>query len=48
MESKAASMEMLDEVTADMRLEWPGKRPYRSHAGYAGEPLKERPYYSRG
>ncbi len=48
MESKSATMEMLDEVTADMRLEWPGKRPYRSHTGYSGEPLKERPYYSRG
>jgi general secretion pathway protein A len=26
MESKTATVEMLDEVTADMRLDWPGKR----------------------
>ena len=26
LESKAATVEMLDEVSEDMRLEWPGKR----------------------
>lgn len=30
MESKTATMEMLDEVTADMRLEYPTDRPLRS------------------
>jgi general secretion pathway protein A len=34
MESKAATLEMLDEVSEDMRLDWPGKRlppPPRTH-----------------
>ena len=29
MESRVTTMEMLDEVTADMRLEYPGKQPFR-------------------
>jgi general secretion pathway protein A len=29
MESRTATLEMLDEVTADMRLEFPGQRPFR-------------------
>ncbi|HXS96673.1 MAG TPA: AAA family ATPase [Candidatus Limnocylindrales bacterium] len=29
METKTVTMEMLDEVTADMRLEYPGKDPFR-------------------
>src|SRR5664280_3520103 len=29
MESRVATVEMLDEVTADMRLEYPGKNPFR-------------------
>ncbi|MGA2268157.1 MAG: AAA family ATPase [Bryobacteraceae bacterium] len=29
MESRVATLEMLDEVTADMRLEYPGQRPFR-------------------
>ena len=29
MESRIATLEMLDEVTADMRLEYPGQRPFR-------------------
>ena len=32
MESKVATLEMLDEVTADMRLEYPGKNPFRPDA----------------
>ena len=27
METKVATVEMLDEVSKDMRLEWPGRRP---------------------
>jgi general secretion pathway protein A len=30
-ETKAVSTEFLDEVTADLRLEWPGHRPSRPH-----------------
>jgi general secretion pathway protein A len=29
METRTVTMEMLDEVTADMRLEYPGKQPFR-------------------
>ena len=34
MESKIATLEMLDEVTADMRLEYPGKKPFRPDPEY--------------
>jgi len=34
MEMKTTTMEMLDEVTADMRLEYPGVPPFRSGAAY--------------
>lgn len=34
METKATSLEMLDEVTADMRLDYAGERPFRPTAGY--------------
>jgi general secretion pathway protein A len=35
MESQGTTLTMLDEVTADMRLDYPGERPYRSTPGYA-------------
>lgn len=35
MESKVANMEMLDEVTTDLRLDWPGKRPFRSRTDFS-------------
>ncbi len=35
METKTATMEMLEEVTADMRLEAPGERPFRPEDRYA-------------
>jgi general secretion pathway protein A len=34
MESKTATLEMLDEVTTDMRLEYPGKKPFRAEPEY--------------
>jgi general secretion pathway protein A len=34
MESKSANLEMLDEVTADLRLEYPGARPFRPDGGF--------------
>ena len=46
MESKVATLEMLDEVTEDLRLDWPGNRPYRGNESDSG--LRELPHYSRG
>ena len=34
MESKIATLEMLDEVTTDMRLDYPGTKPFRAEPGY--------------
>ena len=34
MESREATLEMLDEVTGDMRLDYPGKRPFRPDPSY--------------
>ena len=39
MESRVATLEMLDEVTSDMRLEYP-RKPQRADAGPFGDPLK--------
>ena len=41
MESKVATMEMLDEVTADMRLDYPGQRPFRPQPTYVERVLRE-------
>src|SRR5215467_4042908 len=35
MESKVATLEMLDEVSHDMRLDYPGQRPFRPQPAYA-------------
>jgi general secretion pathway protein A len=40
MEKRSATMEMVDEVTADMRLEYPGKRPFRPDASYPQRVLR--------
>jgi len=40
MESHTATSEMLDEVTADMRLEYPGKRPFRPDPSYPQRVLR--------
>src|SRR5438067_1784424 len=34
MESKTATLDMLDEVTGDMRLDYPGKKPFRPESDY--------------
>ena len=34
LESRVANIEMLDEITADMRLEYPGKQPFRPASDY--------------
>jgi general secretion pathway protein A len=46
MESKVTTLEMLDEVSDDMRLEWPGRRS-RSPRQLQQEVYPSRGYYSR-
>jgi general secretion pathway protein A len=41
MESKTADLEMLDEVTADMRLDYPGERPFRPDDDYSERILRK-------
>ena len=49
LESQVCSVEMLDEVTADMRLEWPGRRlRLRGTAAMGDEPSFRTPQFSRG
>jgi general secretion pathway protein A len=40
MESRLATLEMLDEVTADMRLDYPGTRPFRPDPAYPQRVLR--------
>ncbi|HKE22761.1 MAG TPA: AAA family ATPase [Bryobacteraceae bacterium] len=40
MENHTATVEMLDEVTADMRLDYPGKRPFRPDPSYPQRVLR--------
>src|SRR5450755_4378448 len=47
MEGKVATLEMLDEVSRDMRLEWPGRRPGRGETVRFPEPHSEAPLYTR-
>jgi hypothetical protein len=46
MEGKVATVEMLDEVSRDMRLEWPGYRPRGERVRFP-EPYQETPLYTR-
>ncbi|MBV8819977.1 MAG: AAA family ATPase [Acidobacteriaceae bacterium] len=48
METKVATVEMLDEVSSDMRLEWPGRRPRGQRSRYADESYEQSPFYTRG
>lgn len=48
METKVATLEMLDEVSKDMRLEWPGRRPRGQRSRYADESLEQTPFSTRG
>lgn len=41
LEQRAATIEMLDEICQDMRLEWPGRRPRLHHSRFAGAPYSE-------
>jgi len=47
-ETKVATMDFLDEVTTDLRLEWPGRRPYRPHTDFSDGAGHHEPQYSRG
>ncbi|MBK9166642.1 MAG: AAA family ATPase [Bryobacterales bacterium] len=45
-ETKVATMEFLDEVTTDLRLEWPGRRAPRGE--YPNDLFRSETYFSRG
>jgi type II secretory pathway predicted ATPase ExeA len=47
METRTATMEMLDEVTADMRLDYPGQRRFQSDPGYPERVLRQSQVPSR-
>jgi general secretion pathway protein A len=40
MEKKSARLDMLDEVTNDMRLDWPGKEPFREEPTYPEQVMR--------
>jgi general secretion pathway protein A len=40
MEKKSARLDMLDEVTNDMRLDWPGKEPFREQPSYPEQVMR--------
>ncbi len=48
METKVATLEMLDEVSRDMRLDWPGKRVRGQRSRYAEESFEQAPFSTRG
>jgi general secretion pathway protein A len=45
--SKIATPEMLDDVSADMRLEWPGRHTRGPRSRYADDTLEETPFFQR-
>lgn len=47
-ETKVATMEFLEEVSADLRLEWPGRRPFRQRPDFSDGNGRPEPHYSRG
>jgi general secretion pathway protein A len=48
LESRVASLDMLDEVTDDMRLEWPGKRVPMARARLRDRTAAESSYFTPG
>ena len=44
--SKSATVEMLDSVCEDMRLEWPGRMIRGARTRYSGSPIEERTTFS--
>ena len=47
MEARTATIDMLEEVSNDMRLEWQGRRP-RGRSRFNGQTLEEAPLYTQG
>jgi general secretion pathway protein A len=47
-ETKVATMEFLDEVSDDLRLEWPGRRQHRTPPDFSDGAGRHEPHYSRG
>jgi len=45
-ETKQATVEMLDDVCKDMRLEWPGARQRGGRSRYADEAYEKTPFYT--
>jgi len=45
-ESRQATVEMLDEVSKDMRLEYAGRRPRGERPRYSKETYQEAPFYT--
>ena len=48
LEARTCTVEMLDEVCRDMRLEWPGSRPRVARSRYSDENYEQTPFYGRG
>ena len=47
MENKVTTLSMLEEVSQDMRLEWPGRRPQRSpRSRYADATVEQTPFFT--
>jgi general secretion pathway protein A len=47
-ETKVATIEFLDEVCTDLRLEWPGRRLNRTAPDFVDAPSRHEPHYTRG
>ena len=48
LETKTVTAAMVDEVTADMRLQWPGQRPFRPEPGFAERTIREQRQFTPG
>jgi general secretion pathway protein A len=48
METKVVTTPMVDEVSADLRLQQPGQRPFRADASFAERTLREQRQYTPG
>jgi type II secretory pathway predicted ATPase ExeA len=48
METRVATLEMLDEVTSDMRLEYPGTNPFRPETNYPEQVMRRSEAHFRG
>jgi hypothetical protein len=48
LETKIVTSPMVDEVSADMRLQMPGQRPFRADDTYAERTMREQRQYTPG